>query len=57
MPLSRERKIHWHAPSDIGGIFVELLPGNFAKLQPPDGQYLMDGLDIKVQLAACGNKA
>jgi structural maintenance of chromosome 2 len=29
---------------------VELLPGNFATLQPPDGQDLMDGLEIKVQL-------
>ncbi|KAJ3508145.1 hypothetical protein NLJ89_g5913 [Agrocybe chaxingu] len=35
---------------DFGGIFAELLPGNFAKLQPPDGQDLMDGLEVKVQL-------
>ncbi|KAH9009648.1 condensin subunit, partial [Lactarius pseudohatsudake] len=27
-------------------------PGNFAKLQPPDGQDLMDGLEIKVQLGS-----
>ena len=38
--------------SDFGGIFAELLPGNFAKLQPPDGQDLMDGLEIKVQLGS-----
>ncbi|KAI9457325.1 condensin complex subunit SMC2 [Lactarius psammicola] len=37
---------------DFGGIFAELLPGNFAKLQPPDGQDLMDGLEIKVQLGS-----
>lgn len=37
-------------PSDFGGIFAELLPGNFAKLQPPEGQELMDGLEVKVQL-------
>ncbi|KAH9475267.1 Structural maintenance of chromosomes protein 2 [Psilocybe cubensis] len=35
---------------DFGDIFAELLPGNFAKLQPPDGQDLMDGLEVKVQL-------
>ena len=26
--------------------------GNFAKLPPPDGQDLMDGLEIKVQLGS-----
>ena len=36
--------------SDFGGIFEELLPGNFAKLRPPEGQDLMDGLEVKVQL-------
>lgn len=36
--------------SDFGGIFAELLPGNFAKLQPPESQDLMDGLEVKVQL-------
>jgi structural maintenance of chromosome 2 len=40
------------APRDFGGIFVELLPGNFAKLQPLDGQDLMDSLEIKVQLGS-----
>ena len=35
-----------------GGIFAELLPGNVAKLQPPDNQDLMDGLEIKVQLGS-----
>ncbi|KAI6043920.1 condensin complex subunit SMC2 [Pisolithus marmoratus] len=37
---------------DFGGIFAELLPGNFAKLQPPDGQDLMLGLEVKVQLGS-----
>ncbi|KAI9507224.1 condensin complex subunit SMC2 [Russula earlei] len=37
---------------DFGGIFAELLPGNFAKVQPPDNQDLMDGLEIKVQLGS-----
>ncbi|PFH49539.1 hypothetical protein AMATHDRAFT_147478 [Amanita thiersii Skay4041] len=35
---------------DFGAIFAELLPGNFAKLKPPEGQDLMDGLEVKVQL-------
>jgi len=39
-----------------GGIFAELLPGNVAKLQPPDNQDLMDGLEIKVQWVACGRQ-
>jgi structural maintenance of chromosome 2 len=37
---------------DFGGIFAELLPGNFAKLQPPEGQDLMQGLEVKVQLGS-----
>ncbi|KAF6752689.1 nuclear condensin complex protein [Ephemerocybe angulata] len=37
---------------DFGGIFAELLPGNFAKLQPPEGQDLTDGLEVKVQLGS-----
>ncbi|KAH9955702.1 P-loop containing nucleoside triphosphate hydrolase protein [Russula dissimulans] len=37
---------------DFGGIFAELLPGNFAKLQPPENQDLVDGLEIKVQLGS-----
>ena len=38
--------------SDFGGIFAELLPGNFAKLQPPEGQDLTEGLEVKVQLGS-----
>ncbi|KAG9312704.1 condensin complex subunit SMC2 [Chiua virens] len=37
---------------DFGAIFAELLPGNFAKLQPPEGQDLMQGLEVKVQLGS-----
>jgi len=36
--------------SDFGAIFAELLPGNFAKLQPPEGQDLTQGLEVKVRL-------
>lgn len=35
---------------DFGLIFAELLPGNFAKLQPPEGQDLTQGLEVKVRL-------
>lgn len=38
--------------SDFGLIFAELLPGNFAKLVPPPGKDLTDGLDVKVQLGS-----
>lgn len=37
-------------PREFGAIFAELLPGNFAKLQPPQGQDFMEGLEVKVQL-------
>ncbi|KAI0086823.1 condensin complex subunit SMC2 [Irpex rosettiformis] len=37
---------------DFGGIFAELLPGNFAKLQPPEGQDLTQGLEVKVRLGS-----
>ncbi|KAK7032914.1 structural maintenance of chromosomes protein [Favolaschia claudopus] len=37
---------------DFGGIFAELLPGNFAKLQPPEDQDLMQGLEVKVRLGS-----
>jgi len=38
--------------SDFGGIFAELSPGNFVKLQTPEGQDLMQGLEVKVQLGS-----
>ncbi|KAE9405242.1 condensin complex subunit SMC2 [Gymnopus androsaceus JB14] len=37
---------------DFGEIFAELLPGNFAKLEPPEGRDLMDGLEVKVRLGS-----
>jgi chromosome segregation ATPase len=36
--------------SDFGPIFAELLPGNFAKLQAPEGQDITQGLEVKVRL-------
>ena len=37
---------------DFRSIFAEHLPGNFAKLQPPDEQDLMQGLEVKVKLGS-----
>lgn len=33
---------------DFGSIFSTLLPGTSAKLQPPDGGSVMNGLEVKV---------
>src|SRR5579862_3982312 len=35
---------------DFGQIFGELLPGNFAKLEPPEGKDVTEGLEVKVCL-------
>ena len=35
---------------DFGAIFAELLPGSFAKLDPPEGKTIGDGLEVKVSL-------
>ncbi|KAI5783885.1 P-loop containing nucleoside triphosphate hydrolase protein [Peziza echinospora] len=36
--------------TDFGNIFAELLPGSFAKLEPPEGKDVTDGLEVKVCL-------
>eukprot|EP00092_Neocalanus_flemingeri_P004304 GFUD01004627.1.p1 GENE.GFUD01004627.1~~GFUD01004627.1.p1 ORF type:complete len:1179 (+),score=495.15 GFUD01004627.1:105-3641(+) len=33
---------------DFGSIFSSLLPGTHAKLEPPEGQDVLDGLEVKV---------
>ena len=33
---------------DFGGIFSMLLPGTNAKLMPPEGKTILDGLEVKV---------
>merc|ERR1712029_736116 len=33
---------------DFGSIFSTLLPGTMAKLQPPEGRDVLDGLEVKV---------
>lgn len=35
---------------DFGEIFAELLPGNYCKLEPPEGQDVTQGLEVKVRL-------
>jgi structural maintenance of chromosome 2 len=34
---------------DFGSIFSTLLPGTNAKLEPPEGGSVMDGLEVKVR--------
>ncbi|KAI9732583.1 MAG: Structural maintenance of chromosomes protein 2 [Cirrosporium novae-zelandiae] len=36
--------------ADFGQIFADLLPGSFAKLDPPEGKTISDGLEVKVML-------
>lgn len=45
-------KTHEKVNVDFGLIFAELLPGNFAKLQPPENQDLTQGLEVKVRLGS-----
>ncbi|KAJ3053885.1 Structural maintenance of chromosomes protein 2 [Rhizophlyctis rosea] len=35
---------------DFGAIFGDLLPGNTSKLEPPEGQDITEGLEVKVAL-------
>jgi len=37
---------------DFGSIFAMLLPGTKAKLQPPEGKDVLDGLEVKVAFGA-----
>ena len=36
--------------ADFGQIFNDLLPGSFAKLEPPEGKDITEGLEVKVSL-------
>jgi structural maintenance of chromosome 2 len=44
------RKTWEKVNGDFGNIFNELLPGSFAKLDPPEGKSISDGLEVKVCL-------
>ncbi|KAI4225057.1 MAG: hypothetical protein LQ349_007124 [Xanthoria aureola] len=44
------RKTWTKVNGDFGQIFAELLPGSFAKLDPPEGKAISDGLEVKVSL-------
>ena len=37
-----------HHMQDFGSIFSTLLPGTDAKLSPPEGMGILDGLEVKV---------
>lgn len=41
-------KAHRQVNKDFGSIFSTLLPGTKARLSPPDGQTVLDGLEVKV---------
>ena len=38
---------------DFGSIFSSLLPGTMAKLEPPEGQSFLAGLEVKVPAVPC----
>ena len=40
------QKAHEQVNSDFGSIFSELLPGSKAKLDPPLGKSVLDGLEV-----------
>jgi structural maintenance of chromosome 2 len=42
------KKTHEKVTMDFGSIFSLLLPGTQAKLQPPEGQTVLDGLEVRV---------
>ena len=44
------RKTWEKVNGDFGNIFADLLPGSFAKLDPPEGKQISDGLEVKVCL-------
>ena len=44
------RKTWEKVNGDFGNIFADLLPGSFAKLDPPEGKTISDGLEVKVCL-------
>lgn len=44
------RKTWEKVNKDFGQIFNDLLPGSFAKLDPPEGKQISDGLEVKVCL-------
>ncbi|EFX86333.1 hypothetical protein DAPPUDRAFT_236938 [Daphnia pulex] len=55
MKLDEKKKetlpVAWEqVTKDFGAIFSTLLPGTKAKLQPPDGQTVVDGIEVKVAI-------
>jgi len=48
--LEALEKTYKKVNEDFGLIFADLLPGSFARLEPPEGQLITEGLEIRVQL-------
>lgn len=42
---------------DFGSIFTSLLPGTMAKLEPPEGQSFLAGLEVKASNDSCHHTA
>mmetsp|Transcript_48482 Transcript_48482/g.94766 ORF Transcript_48482/g.94766 Transcript_48482/m.94766 type:complete len:1210 (-) Transcript_48482:291-3920(-) len=42
---------------DFGSVFSTLLPGAFAKLEPPDGKEVWEGLEVKVAFGGAWKKS
>jgi len=42
------QKTYEKVNKDFGSIFTTLLPGTQAKLEPPEGKTVLDGLEVKV---------
>ena len=42
------REAHERVNKDFGSIFSTLLPGTSARLTPPEGQTVLEGLEVKV---------
>ena len=48
LPRQRYMWVFFFFLQDFGSIFSTLLPGTQAKLAPPEGQTVLDGLEVKV---------
>ena len=48
MYIDKIKRFFFLFQQDFGSIFSTLLPGTQAKLVAPDGQSILDGLEVKV---------
>lgn len=53
LPNSQRGQTTWlKVNRDFGSIFSTLLPGTSAKLQPPEGETVMAGLEVRAEMEA-----